>query len=224
MSRIIYRQLIGLEDFAVGSTVVSQNRGDRLIDIRQVELQFIFRTVNEIKALDYAKFVHIGLHQTGPVIEYYFDPLSFAVPDNDLVIKPAALLAGQPGRYVKHEILDTIIASCSDEHTPLIVDLALPATTFRAPYPLELAYVRASLTAAPVGSDIIVDILMNTVSLFSTLIHIDPATTTSVISATPAVLAVTEVPDDAEFRVYVTQIGSSIAGTGLKVAVTGAKR
>lgn len=118
---------------------------------------------------------------------------------------------------------DTIIASASDEYSPLTI--GGPKTNFRAPYPLDLTdgYVRISLTTAPQGAALIVDLHMNDVSLFTTPVQIDDGMLTSVGSIVPAVLATTYVPDDAEFKVYVTQIGSVIAGTGLKVAVTGVK-
>ena len=124
---------------------------------------------------------------------------------------------------------DTIIASCSDEFTPITV--GGPKTTFRCPYPLEMTngFVRASLTTAPVGSDMIIDITMNGTTMFSTLIHIEPASRTSVgagiqsVISIPLVSGVMVIPDDAEFLVYVTQVGSTTAGTGLKVAVTGEK-
>jgi hypothetical protein len=121
---------------------------------------------------------------------------------------------------------DTIIAADAyhSEWDPLTVR-GTPITTFRAPYPLDLTlgYVRCSLTTAPEGSDLVIDLHMNGVSLFSTPIHIDPGSKTSVGSITPAVLQTLYVPDDAEFEVYVLNTGSLEAGRGLKVAVTGVK-
>jgi len=118
-------------------------------------------------------------------------------------------------------VFDTIIASASDELSALQVASTL--TTFRAPYPLNLAYVRASLTTAPAGTDLIIDVLLNGVSLFSTPIHIDPGHTTSVTSATPSVLSTFYIPDDGELTIDVLQKGSVTAGSGLKIAVTGVK-
>lgn len=130
---------------------------------------------------------------------------------------------GDPGED-QNSWFDTIIASCSDEFSPIDVSI-ISKTTFRAPYPLDLTsgYIRASLTTAPEGSAMIIDVHMNGVSMFSTPISIDDGSRTSVGSAVPAVLAITAVPDDAEFTVFVTQIGATVAGTGLKVAVTGIK-
>ena len=120
-------------------------------------------------------------------------------------------------------VFDTIIASASDEYTP--ISLGGPKTTFRNPYPLDMTngYVRIGLTVAPDGADFIVDVHMNGVTMFSTPLHIDDGMDTSVGSATPAVLAIASIPDDAKFQVYVEQIGLYTAGAGLKVAVTGVK-
>jgi len=136
---------------------------------------------------------------------------------------PAVGPQGPPGEIP--DILDTIIASASNENTPLTV--GGPKTTFRAPYPLNMTngYVRISLTAAPVGSALVVDITMNGTTIFSTQVRCDENERTSVTSAVPAVLNIPGnlVPDDAEFLVYITAVGSTFAGTGLKVALTGQK-
>jgi hypothetical protein len=124
---------------------------------------------------------------------------------------------------------DTIIASCSDEFTP--IPIGGPKTTFRCPYPLDMTngFVRASLTTAPTGASMIIDITMNGTTMFSTPISIDAGSRTSVGSTPQSVISIPLVgglpiiPDDAEFLVYVNQVGSTFAGAGLKVAVTGEK-
>lgn len=131
---------------------------------------------------------------------------------------------GPPGED-QNSWYDTIIASASDEFTPITV--GGPKTTFRAPYPLDLTtgYVRISLTQAPVGAAFIVSLTVNGTALFTTPVRIDDGMKTSVGSAVPAVIdpSMLIIPDDAEFLVYVDQIGSTFAGSGLKVAVTGIK-
>lgn len=124
---------------------------------------------------------------------------------------------------------DTIIASCSDENTP--INVGGPKTTFRCPYALDMTngFVRASLTNAPIGAQMIIDITMNGTSMFSTNIYIDAGSRTSVGSTPQSVISIPLIgglpiiPDDAEFLVYVDQVGSTFAGSGLKVAVTGEK-
>jgi len=333
MTRILYRSLIGHEDLDLGFGKVTQERGPNIVDMQRIQAIFIFETVDVIKALVYTKYPHVGLHQIGAVIEYYFDPSSMAIPDNDFVLLPNSIHISKPGRYIKvlggggggggmnytyvdsdytisyanevvlvdsnvgpititfpvvpvkdnyvgvwdcgdrasvnnitilrngntihnlsedalidikngrfdfiytgstwelspivgcSSVYDTIICSASDQVTPLTVDLVNPHNTFRAPYPLDLThgYVRINVNTAPTGAPIIVDLHMNGVSMFSTLLQIDIGTKTSLVSLVPAVLTTTSVPDDAEFEIFVTQKGSIIAGTGLKTAVTGIK-
>jgi hypothetical protein len=131
---------------------------------------------------------------------------------------------GPPGQDF-NSLYDTVIASCSNESTPLTV--GGPKTTFRAPYSLDLTtgYIRASLTTAPEGAPLTIQITMNGANLFTTELQIDSGSRTSVGSAVTAVIdpAKLLVPDDAEFLVYITGVGSIFAGTGLKVAVTGIK-
>lgn len=227
MSRIIYRQLIGHEDLALGFGKVSQLRGDQELQFRQIQLEFIFSTVEEIKTLDYNRYTHVALHNIpeGPVTQYYYDPYSFLTPDDYNVIKPNSIQLTQTGRYIRvipnyFGLLDTIIASCSDETTPL--EVATTLTTFRAPYPLTLAYVRCSLTNGPVNEDLIVDVRATGVSIFSTPMHIDPGERTSVTAITQSVLSIINIVDDTEFTVDVLQAGGGTA-SGLKVAVTGTK-
>lgn len=131
---------------------------------------------------------------------------------------------GPPGED-QNSWFDTIIASASDEVTPLTI--GNKKTTFRAPYPLDLTlgYVRASLSTAPQGIDLIVDMTVNGFPLFTTPIHIENGSRTSVGAATQSVIdpARLLIPDDAEFLVNITQVGDVYAGAGLKVAVTGIK-
>lgn len=228
MSRILHRQLIGHEDFALGHGKVTQQRGPETLEFQQIELEFIFRTPDEIKTLDYNRYTHVAIHTIpeGPVIQYYYDPFSHLIPDDFEVIKPNSVQLTQGGRYIRVipfqlSLLDTIIASCSDETTPL--EVATTLTTFRAPYALTLSYVRCSVTVAPTGADLIIDVKATGVSLFNTLMHIDPSERTSVTAIIQSVLNIVNIVDDTEFTVDVSQIGSIIAGAGLKVAVTGSK-
>lgn len=122
---------------------------------------------------------------------------------------------------------DVILASASDETSSLTV--GGPKTTYRCPFPLKMdtpgyeGYVRASLSLAPVGSPVIVDVRVNGVSMFSTKIQIDAGEKTSVTSVQQSVLSIGTIPDDAEFEIYVDAVGSTFGGAGLKIAVTGIK-
>jgi hypothetical protein len=130
---------------------------------------------------------------------------------------------GNPGQDGEPYLWDTCIASASAEYTPLEVNLVEPATHFRAPFPITAQYVRVSLSIAPTGSPVLVDVHMNGVTMFSTMIQIDIGMKTSVGSAIPSVLSIVNIPDDAEFTVFIVQKGLTISGSGVKVAVTGKK-
>jgi hypothetical protein len=130
---------------------------------------------------------------------------------------------GPTGPAGEPYLWDTTIASASPEYTPLIVDLVTPATHFRAPFPITAQYIRVSLSIAPTGSPVIIDVHMNGTSMLSTLIQIDIGMKTSVGSAIPAVLSIVNITDDAEFTVFIVQRGSAISGSGVKVAITGKK-
>jgi hypothetical protein len=135
---------------------------------------------------------------------------------------PAVGPQGPPGED-QNSWYDTIIAAVTDHTNPSSVGWL--RESWRAPYPLDLSagYIRMSLIDAPTGADFIVDVHMNGATMFSTLLRIDANEKTSVTSAIPAVLSTTYVPDDAEFTVYISQVGSTLSGIGLKIAVTGIK-
>lgn len=93
--------------------------------------------------------------------------------------------------------------------------------TFRMPFAFELTEVRASVTTAPTGSTLIVDINEGGVSILSTTISIDIGETTSTTAATPPVITDTSLADDAEITIDIDQIGSTVAGAGLKITLIG---
>ena len=106
----------------------------------------------------------------------------------------------------------------SDEESDLVVGNAV--ATFRIPYAMTVTDVRASVTNPPTGSTIILDI--NGV-LGATKLTIDATERTSETAvATPNPLNVS-IADDVEITVDIDQIGSTLAGTGLKVYLIGYK-
>jgi hypothetical protein len=108
---------------------------------------------------------------------------------------------------------------CSNETTNLSVTTS--ATTFRMPYAMYLNDVRASVNTAPVGSTVIVDVKQSGSSIFSTLLSIDQNEETSTTAATPAVILNPNLTDDAKIIVSINQVGSTTAGTGLKITFKG---
>jgi hypothetical protein len=93
--------------------------------------------------------------------------------------------------------------------------------TFRMPYAFTLSEVRASVTTAPTDANLLVDINESGVSILSTVLSIDAGEKTSTTATTAAVISDTTLVDDAEITIDIDQIGSTVAGAGLKVTLIG---
>ena len=116
-----------------------------------------------------------------------------------------------------------ITLACSDEITALTTGAA--KVTFRAPFAFRLTAVRSSVTTAPTGSTLVVDINNGANSALSTKLSIDATELTSVTAAVPAVIDATyqDFADDASITIDIDQIGSTVAGAGLKVCIYGTR-
>jgi len=114
---------------------------------------------------------------------------------------------------------DIYVITCSDETTDLTTGTA--KVTFRMPTAGTLTAVKATLTTAPVGSDLIVDINEAGTSVLSTKLSIDDGEKTSETAATPPVISDSALADDAEITIDIDQVGTGIgtAGAGLKVTL-----
>lgn len=126
-------------------------------------------------------------------------------------------------RWVNNAPRESIIIACSDETTALTTGTA--KVTFRMPYAFTLTAVRASVTTAPTGSTLVVDINEDTgsgaTSILSTKLSIDISEKTSTTAATQPVISDASLADDSEITIDIDQIGSTIAGAGLKVYLIG---
>ena len=91
------------------------------------------------------------------------------------------------------------------------------------PYAMTLTSVRASVTTAPTGSSLIIDINEGGASILSTKLSIDAGEKTSTTAASAAVLSDTSLADDAEITVDFDQVGSTVAGTGVKIWLLGTR-
>ena len=111
--------------------------------------------------------------------------------------------------------------ACSDETTALTTGTA--KVTFRMPYAFTLSAVRASVTTAPTDATLIVDINEGGTTILSTKLSIDATEKTSTTAASAAVISDTALADDAEITIDIDQIGSTVAGAGLKVYLIGTR-
>jgi hypothetical protein len=114
---------------------------------------------------------------------------------------------------------EVLVIACSDETTDLTTGTA--KVTFRMPYAMTLEDVRASVTTAPTGSTLTCDVNESGVSVLSTVISIDAGEKTSTTATTPPVISDSALADNAEITIDLDQIGSTVAGTGLKIYLIG---
>jgi hypothetical protein len=119
------------------------------------------------------------------------------------------------------KLTESLIIACSDETTAITTGNG--KVTFRMPYAFTLSAVRASVTTAPTGSTIIIDINEAGSTILSTKLSIDASETTSTTAASAAVISDTSLADDAEITIDFDQVGSTIAGAGVKVYLIGTR-
>ena len=112
---------------------------------------------------------------------------------------------------------DIYVIACSDETTALTTGTG--KVTFRMPTAGTLTAVKATVSTAPAGSALIVDINEGGTSVLSTKLSVDDGEKTSATAATPAVISDSALANDAEITIDIDQVGSGTAGAGLKVTL-----
>ena len=146
-------------------------------------------------------------------------PQRLAAGTNGHVLK---MVSGAPAWAAEGggaSVTTAIPIAVSDESTALTTGTA--KVTFRMPFAFTLTGVRASVTTAPTGSVLTVDINEGGTSILSTKLTIDASEKTSTTAATPAVISDTALADDAEITIDIDTVGSTVAGAGLKVYLIG---
>lgn len=145
-----------------------------------------------------------------PELAQYESAEMFWTGHNNFVVESAAAASAST---------EALAFAVSDETTDLEAGTA--KLTFRMPYAFTVTSVRASVTTAPTGSTLIVDINEAGSSILSTKLSIDAGEKTSATAAAPPVISDAALADNAEITIDIDQIGSTIAGTGLKVYLIG---
>lgn len=107
--------------------------------------------------------------------------------------------------------------AASDVTTAIAVGTVKFST--RARWGLTLTAVRASVVTAPTGSTILIDVNKNGTTVLSTKLMIDATELTSVTATTPYVISVSAFADDDVISVDFDQVGSTIAGAGVVIAL-----
>ena len=88
------------EDIAIGAGKVIQQRGIDSVEVRQVELSWIFRTADEIRSLNIALYTRVQLHKAGASDEFWYDAASIATDNGTTVLKPDAIDVSLAGRWL----------------------------------------------------------------------------------------------------------------------------
>lgn len=115
------------------------------------------------------------------------------------------------------DVLETAIIACSDETSAITTGTA--KATFRMPWAATLVAVKAGLTTAPTGANFVADINKNGTTVLSTKLSVDAGEKTSYTAATPAVISVSSFAIDDEVTFDFDQVGSTIAGAGVKITL-----
>ena len=121
-----------------------------------------------------------------------------------------AMLPGPPP-----DIDDWFVIAASDEATNLVT--GTNKVYFRMPYAGTLLAVKATVNTAPTGSTLICDINEAGTSVLGTKLSIDASEKTSDTAASAATITDSALANDAEITIDIDQVGSTVAGKGLKV-------
>lgn len=131
------------------------------------------------------------------------------------------MIVGATSAAVNEAKIQNFVIAASDETSDL--ETGTNKVQFRMPYAFTLTDVRCSVNTAPTGSTIVVDINESGSTILSTKLSIDVSETTSTTAATPPVISDTALADDSIISIDIDQIGSTVAGTGLKVMLIGTR-
>jgi len=112
---------------------------------------------------------------------------------------------------------DVIVIPVGDESTALTT--GTNRVRFRMPFAATLLAVRANVNTAPTGSTLIVDVNEAGTSVLGTKLSIDATEFSSTTAASAATITDSSLADDAEISIDIDQIGSTVAGAGLKVSL-----
>ena len=177
---------------------------------------------------DYAREDHVhampsaadvGADPAGTASSAISSHVAAADPHPGYALESSLATVATTGAYAdltgKPAVSDVYIIACSDETTALTTGAA--KASFRMPYAGTLTAVRATVKTAPTGAALQIDINEAGVSVLSTVLSIDASETSSTTAAAPAVISDSALADDAEITIDIDQIGSTIAGAGLKV-------
>jgi len=113
----------------------------------------------------------------------------------------------------------SFVVACSDETSDLTT--GDDKAQIRLPFQFELTSISANVNTAPTGSTISIQVQEDGSDILSTPITIDVSETTSESAATPPVISDSTLAANSIISIDLDIIGSSTAGTGLKINLIG---
>ena len=113
----------------------------------------------------------------------------------------------------------SFVVACSDETSDL--ETGDDKAQIRLPFQFELTSISANVNTAPTGSTISIQVQEDGSDILSTPITIDVSETTSESAATPPVISDSTLAANSIISIDLDIIGSSTAGTGLKINLIG---
>jgi hypothetical protein len=128
---------------------------------------------------------------------------------------PSGRFFRDDGEYAHPQ--DVIVIPVGDESTALTT--GANKIRFRMPFAATLLAVRSNVNTAPTGSTLIVDVNEAGTSVLGTKLSIDATEFSSTTAASAATITDSSLADDAEISIDIDQIGSTVAGAGLKVSL-----
>lgn len=122
--------------------------------------------------------------------------------------------------WTDNNVTDSFVVAVGDETTAITTGTG--KISFRMPYAFTLTDIRANVVTAPTGANIIVDVNESGSTIMTTnKLSIDATERTSTTAATAPGITDSSLADDAEITIDIDQVGSTIAGAGLKVTFIG---
>ena len=113
----------------------------------------------------------------------------------------------------------SFVIACSDETSDL--ETGDDKAQLRLPFQFELTSISANVNTAPTGSTISIQVQEDGSDILSTPITIDISELTSESAAVPPVISDSTLAANSIISIDLDQIGSTIAGTGLKINLVG---
>ncbi len=115
--KTLVKELAGHEDLNIGYGTVFQNRSGANVPVRKIELPWIFRSVEEIRALDVSKYTRVWLHTEGTHVEYWYDSSDSRADNGTAILQPNTLPA--TGRWVRLQFATLVDVVNNDEEPQL---------------------------------------------------------------------------------------------------------